>query len=59
MDGLDAEYFRKNLQQLARDADNYTPDEMERALTRLADVAKGQKMSALEWFFRRPPVAGA
>jgi len=46
MDGLDAEYFKKNLQQLARDADSYTPDEMSRALCRLSGVAKERKPAA-------------
>lgn len=41
--GLDAAYFKKNLEQLARDADNYTPAEMCRALDRLLEVAQHQK----------------
>lgn len=40
--GLDSDYFRKNLEQLARDADNYTPSEMTRALRRLYVVAINQ-----------------
>lgn len=60
MDGLDANYFRKNLERIARDAESYTPQEMATALTRLADVANGQKMNAkldaIGEFFRRPPV---
>ena len=37
--GLDARYFKEKLGQLVRDADNYTPKEMQRALNRLASVA--------------------
>ena len=40
--GLDVDYFKKNLQQIVRDANNYTPGEMKRALKRLAKVAKHQ-----------------
>jgi len=43
MDGLDTEYFRKNLLKLARDTEQHTPKEMETALMRLADVARNQK----------------
>lgn len=42
MDGLDANYFKKSLERIARDADSYTPHEMETALTRLAEAAKSQ-----------------
>jgi ATP-dependent protease Clp ATPase subunit len=42
MDGLDANYFRKNLERIARDVESYTPQEIETALERLADVAAGQ-----------------
>jgi len=45
MNGLDAEYFKKNLRRIVRDADSYTPDEMATALERLADVAREQKLS--------------
>lgn len=38
--GLDARYFKEQLGLIVRDADNYTPDEMHRALTRLAKVAE-------------------
>ena len=41
--GLDVRYFKQKLSQIVRDADRYTPSEMERALTTYADVAKGQK----------------
>ena len=37
--GLDSRYFREQLEVIARDADRYTPAEMNRALTRLASVA--------------------
>ena len=36
--GLDSRYFSEKLGQLARDADRYKPDEMRRALNRLASV---------------------
>ena len=38
--GLDTGYIKKNLEQLLRDIDRYTPAEMARALDRLADVAR-------------------
>ena len=41
--GLDARYFKQKLKQIVRDADRYTPSEMERALMTYADVAKSQK----------------
>jgi hypothetical protein len=37
--GLDARYFKEKLGQLVRDADNYTPAEMQRALNRLASAS--------------------
>ncbi len=37
--GLDVDYFRKNLEMILRDIDNYTPAEMFRALIRLGSVA--------------------
>lgn len=37
--GLDDRYFKEKLDQLSRDARNYTPMEMHRALLRLAAVA--------------------
>ena len=40
--GLDARYFKEKLGQLVRDADNYTPIEMQIALSRLAGVAYTQ-----------------
>lgn len=36
--GLDTDYIRKNLAILQRDIKCYTPQEMRRALTRLADT---------------------
>ncbi len=42
MDGLDTEYFKKNLLRIVRDADSYTPQEMKTALTQLAKVADRQ-----------------
>ena len=41
--GLDSRYFKEKLGQLVRDADNYTPAEMRRALNRLSEVAKSQE----------------
>lgn len=41
--GLDSRYFKEKLGQLVRDADNYRPDEMRRALDNLADVARHQE----------------
>ena len=40
--GLDVRYFKKKLKQIVRDADRYTPSEMERALMTYAGVAKRQ-----------------
>ena len=40
--GLDTAYFRKNLKIILRDVDRYKPDEMQRALKRLANVALNQ-----------------
>lgn len=40
--GLDARYFKEKLGQLVRDADNYTPAEMDLALERLMLVARQQ-----------------
>lgn len=37
--GLDADYFKKKLKLIVRDAEMYTPDEMFAELTRLAGVA--------------------
>ena len=37
--GLDSRYFKVKLGQLVRDADNYTPKEMQLALSRLATAA--------------------
>jgi len=38
--GLDAAYFHGKLSLIVRDISHYTPDEMYRTLTRLADVVK-------------------
>ena len=38
--GLDSDYIGKNLQLLQRDIGNYRPDEMRRALMRLADTCE-------------------
>jgi hypothetical protein len=40
---LDTEYFKKALERIVRDIESYTPEEMERALNVLADVAKYEK----------------
>ena len=37
--GLDDAYFKKELSRLARDAKNYAPDEMSRALERLKVIS--------------------
>lgn len=41
--GLDSRYFKDKLSQLVRDADNYRPDEMRRALENLTEVASHQE----------------
>ncbi len=38
--GLDSRYFKEKLSLIVRDAGNYTPAEMYRELTRLAEVAR-------------------
>lgn len=40
--GLDESYFRLKLKQIVRDLKYYRPDEMERALQRLAATAAAQ-----------------
>jgi len=45
--GLDANYFKNKLSLIARDADNYTPDEMYRELTRLAEVARPAQITKI------------
>lgn len=40
--GLDDRYFKEKLSQLVRDVENYTPNEMVLALTRLKAVAEYQ-----------------
>ncbi|NQD37442.1 hypothetical protein HPT27_10415 [Permianibacter sp. IMCC34836] len=42
--GLDADYFQKNLELLARDAANYSAEDMTRALDRLHQVALYQSV---------------
>ena len=42
--GLDARYFKEKLEQLARNAENYAPDEMARALERLRATAQFQQV---------------
>lgn len=43
--GLDVEYFKKELASLSRTLNKRTPDELERYLIRLADVASSQASS--------------
>ena len=40
---LDTAYFKKNLERIIRDIENYTPEEMVRALSILAEVARHEK----------------
>lgn len=40
--GLDIDYIGKNLKLLLRDIKNYRPDEMRRALNRLAETCKSE-----------------
>jgi hypothetical protein len=40
--GLDSRYFKEKLGMLVRDADSYTPEGMQLALQRLAEVAGSQ-----------------
>ena len=37
--GVDVDYFKKNLDMVIRDIDNYTPDELSLAFHRLSEVA--------------------
>lgn len=46
--GLDASYFKKKLQGVLDDVENYTPEEMCRELTKYADVASSQSSVAKE-----------
>ena len=46
--GLDVDYFRKNLTILLRDVRHHTPNEMTRALQRLADVATPTTIKQLQ-----------
>ena len=41
--GLDSRYFKEKLGQLVRDGNNYTPQEMSNALSRLKEVADQQQ----------------
>ena len=43
--GLDAHYMAENLERILRGIDRYRPEEMERALTRLAGVARPSSRS--------------
>ena len=40
--GLDVHYFKNKLELILRDVGNYTPDEMYRELTRLAEATDYQ-----------------
>tara|TARA_R110001583_G_scaffold155783_6_gene307462 strand:+ start:161 stop:514 length:354 start_codon:yes stop_codon:yes gene_type:complete len=51
--GLDSSYFKLKLGELTRDADNYTPDEMARALLRLVCVASPVVMTESEFALQR------
>jgi hypothetical protein len=54
--GLDDRYFKEKLGQLVRDASNYTPAEMSRALQGLKEVADSQ---ALMFAAKHKPTASA
>ena len=41
--GLDVEYFYQALSRIIKNIESYTPEEMERSLLRLADVAKCER----------------
>ena len=41
--GLDVEYFYQSLSRIIKNIESYTPEEMERVLSILADVAKHEK----------------
>ena len=40
---LDTSYFKKNLERIIRDIANYTPEEMERSLLILSEVASYER----------------
>ena len=42
--GLDTRYFKEKLKLIVRDIQHYSPDELERSLKRLADVAHEQHL---------------
>lgn len=44
--GLDCRYFREQLYRLARQASHATPEEMQRSLESLSDVARQQHNAA-------------
>lgn len=54
--GLDVHYFKNNLKKLLRDIDNYKPDEMARALTRLAVVADVKVIRESEFSTQDPRI---
>ncbi|GLX85064.1 hypothetical protein tloyanaT_13160 [Thalassotalea loyana] len=55
--GLDDHYFAKKLGLVLRDVKHYTPDEMFRELTALAEVAKRQAAEQREFLYRIKPSA--
>lgn len=48
---LDSRYFREKLSSIATNADNYTPEEMERELMKCVNVAKSAKIPKLDLEF--------
>lgn len=54
--GLDTIYMRRKLELLVRDADNYKPDEMARALARLVVVADADVLQESEFSAAPRPV---
>lgn len=56
--GLDTIYMRSKLKLLVRDADNYKPDEMARALARLVVVADADVLQESEFSAALRPEAG-
>lgn len=54
--GLDTNYMRSKLNMLVRDADNYKPDEMARALARLVLIADADVLQEPEFFAAPRPV---
>lgn len=57
--GLDTDYFEEKLSITLRDIDNYTPEEMARALTRLGITADGEAAASctpklpMGWYLER------